>query len=595
MLRTVTRALVRIRHGLTLCVLALLLPMDSAALRIESVRVLSELDEPLNASVSLQDVSPGEVGEISVSIRADSSISHPDLPDPMPIPPLEIETQAGSNTLLVRSLGPIPGFGLKRIAFVMTITTRSTWATHVFAVSREQDNLAKPAPPIPLEAPSPLTKPFLLTDAPSDPYTASSVSSDSSGDSPLAMESLQSGERPTAPPMTQPIPAPAPQKPSYARPSPPASIPGVGSGPGQVERVIVELLDNATTPSPNPRVVTQTSKVDIEQMPTASVAFNAPDAAHIDDLFAIHLVLSSSHTVAAAKGLIAEPGKRVGQTVRVSDRMRARVQGAAFEITPLTPEIQVFSSQTVTEWRWEARALRPGAQSLYVTLDALYQAGNDRSEYSVQTFRHHVQVAVNPWPARAALGAGAAGIGGVLWWTSVALRRLRTRRRARHRSQVHSTAVGPVSEAVPDAAANRRAVFLSYSSKDAESAQRIAQALGERGIEVWKDDHSIAAATRWSEQIVNGIDNAFALVLLGSTHALNSDNVSREVQLAMDKRRTIVPVFLEDCFVPPSFQYALAGLQILYLEDAEDVAGMTALEEVLNALRTGAPLPGNVS
>ena len=45
------------------------------------------------------------------------------------------------------------------------------------------------------------------------------------------------------------------------------------------------------------------------------------------------------------------------------------------------------------------------------------------------------------------------------------------------------------------------AVFLSYASQDAEAAQRICEALGTAGIEVWFDQSELRGGDAWDHKI----------------------------------------------------------------------------------------------
>lgn len=54
------------------------------------------------------------------------------------------------------------------------------------------------------------------------------------------------------------------------------------------------------------------------------------------------------------KQSIIEEGEKVEATIKVSDRMEARLSGYMFQITAITPEIQAVSKTQQTEWIWAA-------------------------------------------------------------------------------------------------------------------------------------------------------------------------------------------------------------------------------------------------
>jgi adenylate cyclase len=104
-------------------------------------------------------------------------------------------------------------------------------------------------------------------------------------------------------------------------------------------------------------------------------------------------------------------------------------------------------------------------------------------------------------------------------------------------------------------------IFISYSSKDREKAEQLTELLASAGLSVWIDQAGIEAATSWSEEIVNALDSCKAFVIMLSPSSIESKNVVRELALAFEKNKKILPLDLEPVQLPPSMQYHLAGLQ----------------------------------
>jgi class 3 adenylate cyclase/tetratricopeptide (TPR) repeat protein len=124
-------------------------------------------------------------------------------------------------------------------------------------------------------------------------------------------------------------------------------------------------------------------------------------------------------------------------------------------------------------------------------------------------------------------------------------------------------------------------VFLSYSSADRQRALEIADALAEHGVRTWIDRTSITGGTRWSEEIVRGIESCAAVLLLCSAASNASRNVQQEIQLAWEVDRPIIPLLLEPVQVTESVRYAVVGRQWLELFDRPDERW---IPEVLQAL-----------
>ncbi len=104
-------------------------------------------------------------------------------------------------------------------------------------------------------------------------------------------------------------------------------------------------------------------------------------------------------------------------------------------------------------------------------------------------------------------------------------------------------------------------IFISYSSKDHEQAEQLSELLISAGLSVWIDKQGIQAASSWSEEIVHGIDSCSVFIIILSPNSTQSHNVVKEVSLASEKRKKILPLDLEPVEIPPSMQYALAGIQ----------------------------------
>jgi adenylate cyclase len=134
-------------------------------------------------------------------------------------------------------------------------------------------------------------------------------------------------------------------------------------------------------------------------------------------------------------------------------------------------------------------------------------------------------------------------------------------------------------------------IFISYSSKDREQAEQLTELLCSAGLSVWMDQSGIEAAESWSESIVDAIDSCKAFIVMLSPASIQSSNVVKEVSLASEKRKKILPLDLEPVELPKNMQYALAGIQR---------APMTNIDAVIRALgklgleATGAPQPPKI-
>jgi len=105
--------------------------------------------------------------------------------------------------------------------------------------------------------------------------------------------------------------------------------------------------------------------------------------------------------------------------------------------------------------------------------------------------------------------------------------------------------------------------------------------LRERGLNIWIDQEGIHGAKLWSQEIVNAIESSKVFILFASAKAFLSKNVTKELALASESDKHILPVFLEDAEIPAAMKYQLAGIQ--HLAHKKGQAAQTS-EKILSTL-----------
>ena len=124
-------------------------------------------------------------------------------------------------------------------------------------------------------------------------------------------------------------------------------------------------------------------------------------------------------------------------------------------------------------------------------------------------------------------------------------------------------------------------VFISYGSADRDRIQDLVSRLRDAGVTVWIDEAGIEGAAMWSEEIVGAINHCKVLILAISPNSTKSKNVVRELALASEEEKTILPVFIAPTDIPESMKYQLAGIQrVEYFAGNEE----EAIGSVLRAL-----------
>ena len=107
----------------------------------------------------------------------------------------------------------------------------------------------------------------------------------------------------------------------------------------------------------------------------------------------------------------------------------------------------------------------------------------------------------------------------------------------------------------PVASTSNVKAFLSYNSKDADLARRLALDLESAHISVWLDQWQLKVGEAFEQEIVRGLENAEFVIVLLTRASVASDWVNREwrhkiLGEAQFKRIGVIPVRGERCLIP---------------------------------------------
>lgn len=97
-------------------------------------------------------------------------------------------------------------------------------------------------------------------------------------------------------------------------------------------------------------------------------------------------------------------------------------------------------------------------------------------------------------------------------------------------------------------------VFISYAREDTAFVDRLAEALGTRGILSWVDRREIPPAADWLRRIVDGIVNATFFVFVVSPDSVSSEVCAVELQQAAGLNKPVVPLLLRIAETPKALK-----------------------------------------
>ncbi len=129
-------------------------------------------------------------------------------------------------------------------------------------------------------------------------------------------------------------------------------------------------------------------------------------------------------------------------------------------------------------------------------------------------------------------------------------------------------------------------LFISYASEDRAWVRRLAAALRDAGWDVWIDQDGIHGGREWRTEIVRALKASDVFVLVLSPASVQSRNVVKELSLAEDFGRRILPVELAPAEEGSDLKYQLAGLQRVSFVDRPFPAALERLLLALDATET---------
>lgn len=128
-------------------------------------------------------------------------------------------------------------------------------------------------------------------------------------------------------------------------------------------------------------------------------------------------------------------------------------------------------------------------------------------------------------------------------------------------------------------------IFISYAHKDSATVLPIVEGLAAHGFRVWYDA-GIEVGSEWPEYIAEHLCDSGCVIAFITEAALGSQNCRREINFAIDRRKQMLAVYLEEVELSVGMQMQLGTLQALFRDGYKDTA---AFLEALCAAQLLAP------
>jgi len=105
-------------------------------------------------------------------------------------------------------------------------------------------------------------------------------------------------------------------------------------------------------------------------------------------------------------------------------------------------------------------------------------------------------------------------------------------------------------------------LFVSYAHVDKIHVYPIIDYLNMAGIKIWYDE-GIPISQNWRKVIVENIEKCKAFLVFITRQIIDSDNVRKEINFALNRKKAFFAVFLKETKLPSELEYEIGGIQYM--------------------------------
>ncbi len=128
-------------------------------------------------------------------------------------------------------------------------------------------------------------------------------------------------------------------------------------------------------------------------------------------------------------------------------------------------------------------------------------------------------------------------------------------------------------------------VFISYTTSDKQQAEKIVEYLEKHNVSCFIAPRDVEGGVNYAKFLVKALEECKLVLLVASQNTNNSDHVLNEVDIMIDKKIPVLPVFIEDYELNDELRYYIGRKQrIMAVENEFSTylpAILTAVEERL--------------
>ena len=128
-------------------------------------------------------------------------------------------------------------------------------------------------------------------------------------------------------------------------------------------------------------------------------------------------------------------------------------------------------------------------------------------------------------------------------------------------------------------------IFVCYAHEDSDTVYPEMAWLCEQGLNLWYDE-GISAGKNWRAAIGDSLLGASHVLFYISERSLKSDHCNREINLALDESKDVIPIYLEDVELTSDLKVGLSRVHALHRD--QDASYQ---QHLLNALGQSVSTP----
>lgn len=113
-------------------------------------------------------------------------------------------------------------------------------------------------------------------------------------------------------------------------------------------------------------------------------------------------------------------------------------------------------------------------------------------------------------------------------------------------------------------------VFISHSSSDAKEAEALCSYLEKKGKKCFIAPRDIRSGHEYAEELLDGMDNSYVVILMLSEKSNTSPHVLREIERAISKNIPVIVYKMENVTLSKSLEYFLMTHQWMDAKDSMD-------------------------